>query len=137
MCNTTQKRLFGVELLNLDCQQEADRIGASLREIVSRRLRKKGVVVPMSGGIDSSVVTALSVHSLGKEKVFGLLMPERDSSSETLGLSHGLAEHLGIQDAHEDISPIATPPRCWWKRFTANLESQEAEDHQPEALSLG
>lgn len=115
MTNTPQKA-FGAELLKLDCQQEADRIGASLRESVSRQLRKKGVVVAMSGGIDSSVVAALSVRALSKDRVFGLLMPERDSASETLALSRELAEHLGIQYAHEDISPILEALGCYRRR---------------------
>lgn len=118
MTNTPQ-RTFGPDLLKLDCQQEADRIGASLREIVSRRFRKKGVVVAMSGGIDSSVVATLSVRALGKERVFGLLMPERDSAGDTLALSRGLAEHLGIQYAHEDISPILEALGCYRRRDEA------------------
>src|ERR1043165_6822056 len=115
----TRQKTFGVDLLNLDCQQEADRICASLREIVSPRLRKKGIVVAISGGIDSSVVAALSVRALGKEKVFGLMMPERDSAIETLDLSRGLAEHLGIQHAHEDISSILEALGCYRRRDEA------------------
>src|SRR5579859_993324 len=95
---------FKPELLKLDLETEAQRITALVTETVSRRFRKKGVVVALSGGIDSSVVAALSVRALGKERVFGLLMPERDSAADTLGLSRRLAEHLGIDYLHEDIS---------------------------------
>jgi NAD+ synthase len=84
-----------------------------------RKFRKKGVVVGMSGGIDSSVVAGLSVRILGKDRVFGLLMPERDSASETLDLSRGLAEHLGIRYAHEDISPILDAVGCYRRRDEA------------------
>lgn len=90
-----------------------------LTETVIRRFRKKGVVVGMSGGIDSSVVAALSVRVLGKERVFGLLMPERDSAGETLPLSKGLAEHLGINYAHEDISLILEAAGCYRRRDDA------------------
>lgn len=113
------QRLFHPDLLNVDCAAEADRIGTALRETVMRRFRKKGVVVAMSGGIDSSVVAGLSVRVLGKDRVFGLLMPERDSASETLSLSRGLAEHLGIQYAHEDISPILEAVGCYRRRDEA------------------
>jgi NAD+ synthase len=73
----------------------------------------------MSGGIDSSVVTALSVRALGKERVFGLLMPEQDSAGETLKLSRGLAEHLGVDYAHEDITSILEASGCYKRRDEA------------------
>src|ERR1017187_2140730 len=100
---TMTQRMFTSAILKLDCEKEADRIGVALRETVFRRFKKKGVVVAMSGGIDSSVVGGLSARALGKDRVFGLLMPERDSAVETLPLSRGLAEHLSIEYAQEEI----------------------------------
>ena len=111
--------IFSPDLLKIDCDQEVDRIATMLIETVMRRFRKKGVVVAMSGGIDSSVVAALSVRALGKDKVFGLLMPERDSAGDTLPLSKGLAEHLGIDYAHEDISTILEAAGCYRRRDDA------------------
>jgi NAD+ synthase len=105
--------------LDFDCEAEAARIGSVLRETVLRRFRKKGVVVAMSGGIDSSVVTALAVRALGADRVFGLLMPERDSAQETLDLSRGLAQQLGIRFAHEDISSILEALGCYRRRDEA------------------
>ena len=113
------QRTFNSDLLRLDCEKAANRIGAAMRETVMRGFRKKGVVVAMSGGIDSSVVAGLSVRVLGKERVFGLLMPERDSSGDTLALSRSLAEHLGIQYAHEDISSILEASGCYRRRDEA------------------
>jgi len=113
------QRILSADVLKLDYQQEADRIGAVLRDAVSRRFKRKGIVVAMSGGIDSSVVTSLAVRALGKERVFGLLMPERDSASETLPLSRGLAEHLGIDYAYEDITPLLEAVGCYRRRDDA------------------
>jgi NAD+ synthase len=112
-------RTFSADLLKLDYACEVDRIGAVLRDHVLRRFKKKGLVVAMSGGIDSSVVTALAVRALGVERVFGLLMPERDSSSETLPLSRELVRHLGIQCAHEDITGLLDAAGCYRRRDTA------------------
>jgi NAD+ synthase len=73
----------------------------------------------MSGGIDSSAVAALSVHALGKKRVLGLLMPEKDSSEDTLGLSKSVADALGIETVHEDITPMLEAAGCYKRRDDA------------------
>jgi len=111
--------LFSSELLSLNCAKEADRICGVLRESAMQRFKRRGVVVGLSGGIDSSVVAALAVRALGREKVFGLLMPEQDSSAETLPLSSLLAEHLGIDYAIEDITEALHAFGCYKRRDDA------------------
>ena len=69
---------FSAELLKLDDAAEAGRIGAMLRDEVLRRFKKKGLIVALSGGVDSSVVAALAVRAVGPDRVLGLLLPERD-----------------------------------------------------------
>lgn len=66
----------------------------------------KGAVIGISGGIDSAVVGALLVNSLGKENVFGLLLPERDSASETVNDSKLVCDFLGIEYKLKPISKI-------------------------------
>jgi NAD+ synthase (glutamine-hydrolysing) len=53
-------------------------------------------IVGMSGGIDSSVSAALLVHSVGKERVFGVNMPTRFNSTKTIKAAQGVAQALGI-----------------------------------------
>ena len=60
-------------LPELDFEAEAGRICDQLRESTLRKLRRRGLVVAISGGIDSSVCAALAVRAVGKERVFGLL----------------------------------------------------------------
>ena len=110
---------FSTDLLKLDCAHEAERIGATIREHILRRFKKKGVVVALSGGIDSSVVAGLCAAALGKEKVLGLLMPERDSSADTLPLSRQIADFLGIHALCEDISGILETVGCYRRRDEA------------------
>jgi NAD+ synthase len=110
---------FSADLLKVDCAREADRITVVLREHVLRHFKKKGVVVALSGGIDSSVVGALAVRAFGHERVLGLLMPERDSSPETLALSRDLTHHLGIEFVHEDITGILEAVGCYRRRDEA------------------
>lgn len=107
---------LSLQCLDLDCPAAAQAIADSLRSTLSRRFRKRGLVVGLSGGIDSSVVAALAVRALGPKHVLGLLMPERDSAGETLALSRSVADHLGIASVHEDISPILDAAGCYQRR---------------------
>src|SRR5687768_8548960 len=88
---------FSKDALRIDAARESERICSWIRKTVHEEIKRKGVVVALSGGIDSSVVGALCVRALGAENVFGLLMPERDSSAETRELSTLIAKTLGIQ----------------------------------------
>ncbi|MBN1763997.1 MAG: NAD(+) synthase [Sedimentisphaerales bacterium] len=109
---------FSLDTLKLDYAQEVEKISKVMRDSLIQ-FKKRGVVVAMSGGIDSSAVAALSVHALGKDKVFGLLMPEKDSSSDTLRISRHLADTLGISVVHEDISEILEAVGCYRRRDEA------------------
>ncbi|WP_291322222.1 NAD(+) synthase [Desulfonatronospira sp.] len=97
---------FTRDALKLDPEQETARIVDAIRSIMRNQLKRRGLVVAISGGIDSSVTAALAVRALGAGRVFGLEMPERHSAPETLTLSNLVVTHLGIDSAVEDISPI-------------------------------
>ncbi len=97
---------FSAHNLRLDAEPEVERIAASMRQALSQTLRRRGVVVGLSGGIDSSVTAALAVRALGKERVFGILMPERESSPDTRTLSKDFADWLGIESVDEDITGL-------------------------------
>jgi NAD+ synthase len=101
------------DVLNLDYSAEVARIGERLRELLATQLRKRGLVVAMSGGIDSSVSAALAVAAVGPKKVFGLLLPEKDSSSNSLRRGKLLAEHLGIEYLVQDIAPTLEAVGCY------------------------
>jgi NAD+ synthase len=83
-------------VLNLDLEAESAHIAQVVKQQVLGTLKRKGLVVGISGGIDSALVTALAVKALGKERVFGVFMPERASSSDSLKLGRALAEKFGI-----------------------------------------
>jgi NAD+ synthase len=88
---------FSTDVLKLDVQREIDRICAWLRDEVLGRFKRKGAVLGLSGGVDSSVVAALAVKAFGRDKVHALFMPERASASESLTLGRLAAERLGIE----------------------------------------
>jgi NAD+ synthase len=113
-----QKKAFGPDSLVIDVEKEADRIGQGIRDYLART-RKKGAVLGISGGIDSSVVAYLCARALGKERVFALHMPEKESSSETLGLSRQISGALGIDSTLEEISPMLEAAGCYRRRDDA------------------
>jgi len=93
-----------------------DRIAQGIREVVFKQFKRKGAVVGVSGGIDSSVVAAICAHALGKDRVVALFMPEAESADETLGLSRLLADSLGIKSVLEDITPVLEGAGCYRRR---------------------
>jgi NAD+ synthase len=106
-------------LLKIDAAAETERIAANLREIVFTRLKRRGAVVGVSGGIDSAVVAALCAHALGSKRVHAVFMPESDSSPESLRLGRLLTERFGIASSLEDISAILRGARCYERRDDA------------------
>ena len=83
--------------LELDLAAEIERISDATREALTKKLRRRGLVVGISGGIDSAVCAALSVEAVGAQRVLGLLMPETDSSSQSTRFGAMVAENLGIE----------------------------------------
>ena len=119
MNQTQAYATFSTSALHIDPAAETGRIVDAVRDQVLRQLRRKGVVVGISGGIDSSVVAALCARALGPERVLGLLMPERDSSPDSLELGRMLAEHLGIETVLEDIADTLDAAGCYRRRDEA------------------
>ena len=101
------------DILILDAEREVEKITKTLRQLMKGTIKRRGLVIGLSGGIDSSVTAALAVRALGASKVFGLEMPERDSAPETLMLSHSVAKKFGIETVHEDISAILDALGCY------------------------
>jgi NAD+ synthase len=107
---------FSTASLLLDAAAEADRIANIVRDQVLRRLRRRGAVIGLSGGIDSSVTSALAVRALGSKNVFAVLMPERDSDPDSLRLGRMMADTLGIATTVEDIGPALEAAGCYERR---------------------
>jgi NAD+ synthase len=114
--------MFSRNVLKVDPVEAAKKITDAVEEQVLGVLKRRGVVVGLSGGIDSSVVAALCVRALGKERVFGLMMPERDSSPDSLRLARELADRLGINTEVEDIAPALEGLGCYRRQEEAIRE---------------
>lgn len=114
----TRKAIFW-EALKLDCERESARIEESIRRGIGETLSRRGAIVALSGGIDSSVVGALCVRALGPQRVFGLMLPEKDSASDTRRLSRLIVDHLGIEAEEQEITELLTVAGCYKYRDEA------------------
>jgi NAD+ synthase len=106
-------------VLDLDYEAEANHIAARLRETTARQLHRRGLVVAISGGIDSSVSCALAVRALGPDRVFTLILPEQDSSDDSAVRATLLAQHLGVRTETVDIAPALAAIGCYKARDAA------------------
>jgi len=110
---------LGWHVLDIDYEREAERIASALRDITARTLHRRGLVVAISGGIDSSVCAALAVRSLGPSRVFCLILPERDSDGDSAARANLLAGHLGVRVETFDIAPTLEAIGCYAQRDAA------------------
>ena len=94
---------FSKNDINIDPKAESDRIIKSMRQSV-RRFHKHGVVIGISGGIDSSACLALCAKAFPKDKIFCIAMPESDSNPESAVLARELANKFGVQYIVEDLT---------------------------------
>jgi len=105
--------------LRIDPAAAVERIVEALRSNLANVFKRRGYVVGMSSGVDSSVTAALAVRALGPTKVFGIFMPERESDPDSLRIAKALAEQLGIQSTTEDIAPALEGAGCYRRRNDA------------------
>lgn len=111
--------MFSRKVLYIDPARTAEDIARTIREQVLGTLRKRGAVVGMSGGVDSSVVAALCARALGSQHVFGVLMPERDSSDDALRLARRMADQLQIAHVVEPIGAALEAFGCYARQDKA------------------
>jgi NAD+ synthase len=106
-------------MLQLDPAAAVEKAAEALRAALQGPLKRRGFVIAMSGGIDSSVCAGLVVRAVGPRRVFGIFMPERDSDPQSLALAKEWADKLGIEYALEDITDALEGAGCYRRRDEA------------------
>jgi NAD+ synthase len=109
---------FSKDVLKLDEHAEIDRIAVRLREI-TRTLHKRGLIVAISGGVDSSVCAALAVKAVGAARVCTLILPEHDSSGDSARRAHVLAQQFDLNPITVNIGPALEKLGCYEARDEA------------------
>lgn len=98
------KKKFSKNDFKIDPEAEVERICKKMRHLLGRVLKRRGLVVGVSGGVDSSVTLGLAAKALGPDRVTALLMPEGHSAEDTLSLSKLVVDHFGCEQITEDIT---------------------------------
>ena len=106
------------ESLHLDAAAEISRLSQDIALQVAA-LKRRGAVVAMSGGVDSSVSAALAARALGPARVLGLMLPEREGGAGDRDLAVGLAKRLGIEYLVEPIGAALEAAGCYQRRDAA------------------
>ena len=99
---------FPKSVLEINPDSESTRISDFIREITSKEFKRRGAVIGLSGGIDSTVVSELCLQALGKDRVLGLLLPEKESNPISLEYAQKQARKMGIETAVADITDHLT-----------------------------
>lgn len=114
------KKAFSKDIILLDnVENTVKKITDKLQEDVLRKLNRNGAVIGISGGIDSSVCMALAAKAFGGEKVLGIMMPEKDSSTDSEKLAQKLADKFGVKAIKEDLTPTLAGFKCYERRDEA------------------
>ena len=88
---------FNDDILRIDPAVETQKIAEFVVQHTRTTFRRRGVVVGLSGGIDSAVMASLAVEAMGKENVLGLIMPEKESNPVSSSYAEAHARELGIE----------------------------------------
>ncbi|HMI78418.1 MAG TPA: NAD(+) synthase [Ferruginibacter sp.] len=116
----SSKNGFSKDSLRLEnVEAIANDLAARLKNDITSQCRKRGAIVGISGGIDSSVTLALAARAMGPENVVGILMPEKDSSGESKTLALELAAKFGVRTIEEDLTGALEGFGCYQRRDEA------------------
>jgi len=116
----TNKRAFNKDILLIeDIEVECNRIIEGIRESVTQKLHRKGGVIGISGGIDSSVTMALAAKALGDGNLLGIMLPEKDSSGDSALFAQKLADKFNVRTITENITGALEGFGCYERRDEA------------------
>ncbi|HTY87898.1 MAG TPA: NAD(+) synthase [Candidatus Acidoferrum sp.] len=111
-------KTFSKESLKINCADQVQVITREIQRLLAS-FKRRGLVLGLSGGIDSSVTAALCVRAVGRERVFGIHMPDQHSSADTLSLSQSVSTHFGFDSAVEEITGILEAVGCYARQAKA------------------
>jgi NAD+ synthase len=110
---------FSRDVIKIDPAAVTEQLVNWMRHEVGTVMRRRGAVLGISGGVDSSVVLALCARAFGPQKVVALLLPEKDSESESASLARKVAAVYGVEPIMEQITDALDGYGCYRRRDEA------------------
>ena len=110
---------FNKNILDINPEVETERLVNLLRDTVHQKLKRRGAVLGISGGVDSSVVLALCVRAFGPQRVVPLILPEKDSDPESEQIANRLSNQYDVKPVLEVITPALEGFGCYPRRDEA------------------
>lgn len=110
---------FTKDSIKIDPAKEFEKISSKLKDDVVKKLKKRGAVVGISGGIDSSVVLAICAKTFGPDRVLGVMMPENDSNPDSLELAKKLSAKYNTNYIVENMTDALSGFGCYKRRDEA------------------
>ena len=107
---------FNKKVLKIDPAEEATKVADFVADQVYQKYRRRGVAVGLSGGVDSAVMASLAVRAVGKENVFGLILPDKESNPISREYARLQADALEIACREADISPTVDSVEAYQSR---------------------
>jgi NAD+ synthase len=103
-------------------KEEVDNIVEAIKYSVQNIFKKKGAVIGVSGGVDSSVVLALTARALGNEKVLAVMLPEKESTVDNISFVEKLLKQVNVECVTENLTEALNGLGCYKRRDTAVKE---------------
>lgn len=119
ICMQAPPSSLDLHVLDIDAGAVVEQVCRRLRDILARKLSRRGFVIAISGGVDSAVCAALAAAAVGPERVLGLLLPERDSVEASAARGQQVAEYLRLRYELTDIAPALDALGCYRLRDEA------------------
>ena len=123
---------FNLDVLKIDPVQHLEKLTKFIVDQMNVVFRRKGIIVGLSGGIDSACIAAVAVHAIGKEKVIGLVLPESESNpiSSEYAIKH--AQLLDIEHRQINITPTVDSivQYKWLDEFIQKLIPEYKPDYK-------
>jgi NAD+ synthase len=127
---------FHKDILQLDSAAEVDKICDFIKKQVSA-LKRDGVVIGISGGVDSALCSLLCLSALGKMKVLGLILPEKESNPVSAEYAQKHAGVIGLNTITDDITATLEGFGAYTRRDKAIKEIfPEYNNHWKSKLTL-
>jgi len=98
--------MFSKNMLKIDPAYEVDQVADFLKAAVRGVPKRDGIMVGISGGIDSAVVAHLAVRAVGPENVMGLILPEKESNPVSAQYAQLVIDQLGIEHQEMPLTDV-------------------------------